>query len=490
MGIPTVAIVGRPNVGKSALFNRLARRQISLVHDRPGVTRDRIVADCVWSGKPFTLIDTGGIGLDDNSGFEQAVQREVALAVQSAEHLLLVVDGRVGVQPLDAQVGKMLRKSGKPVWLVVNKIDSDKQEFMDAEFSELGVDKIFSVSALHGVGINRLMEELSEPWGKGESPRALEKTRIAIVGRPNAGKSTLINAMLGDARLIVSPTAGTTRDAVDIELSHKEKPYVLIDTAGMRKRSRIHDPLEQLMSGRSAHAINRAHLVMLVVDAVTGVGDQEKKIAGLIQEAGRPSILVINKWDLVKGGSVAKTANFDPRFSEPAKTFQEEYRDAVLKGLFFVDYARVVFLSAKEGQGLPKLLDAIDEVRRASETRIPTSMLNRVLTRAMEKVLPPIVHGKRFKLYYAAQTTEGESGAVKITAFVNSKKVLERSYLRYLEGQLRKEFPCTGCPIIWFFKEHETKVKERPGVLARRKPRLRRGSSDENPRRDRAAKDE
>jgi len=454
MAIPVVAIVGRPNVGKSALFNRLARRQISLVHDRPGVTRDRIIADCTWQGKPFTLIDTGGIGLEDQSGFEKAVQREVALAVESATQILLVVDGRAGLHPLDEYTSKLLRRSGKPLWLLVNKLDTDKQDHLDDEFSKLGISKVFPISALHGSGIREFMGELSQQWEENPVERPPVATRIAIVGRPNVGKSTLINALTGSDRLIVSPTAGTTRDAIDIGFRYRDQPYTLIDTAGMRKKSRVADPLERLMTGRSAHAINRAHVCIIVIDATAGVSEQEQKIAGLIRDANRPCVIAINKWDLADETRPANRANVRP--GKKPKSFLEEYREAVLQKLFFIDYARVVFLSAQEKSGLGKLLESIAEVREAALTHLPTSSLNRTLARAMESQLPPIVKGRRFKLYYATQVTdEEEQGGVRITAFVNDQKLLDKSYHRYLEKQLRAQYPCTGCPIQWHFKEHE-----------------------------------
>lgn len=462
MAIPVVAIVGRPNVGKSALFNRLARRQISLVHDRPGVTRDRIIADCAWEGKPFTLIDTGGIGLEDNSGFEKAVQREVALAVESASQILLVVDGRDGLNPLDEYTSRLLRRSGKPLLLVVNKLDSEKQENFDMEFTKLGISKIFPISALHGHGIYRLMTEVSQPWTETRAERPPVATRIAIVGRPNVGKSTLINAITGNERLIVSPTAGTTRDAIDIDFRYCDLPYTLIDTAGMRKKSRLADPLERLMTGRSAHAINRAHVCVIVIDAAAGVAEQEQKIAGLIRDANRPCVIAINKWDLVVGTKAIARANVRPGGKKPI-SYQEEYREAVFKKLFFIDYARVIFLSAQERSGLGKLLEAIAEVRQSALTHLPTSSLNRVLSRAMDSQLPPITKGRRFKLYYATQVTDEEDGGVRITAFVNDPKLLDKSYHRYLEKQLRAQYPCTGCPIQWHFKAHEGATPKRHG---------------------------
>lgn len=457
MSIPVVAIVGRPNVGKSALFNRIARRQISLVYDQPGVTRDRIAADCQWQDIPFTLVDTGGIGLEDKSGLETAIAREVEIAIEAAGNLLLVVDGREGLQTLDTEIANRLRRSHRRVWIVVNKMDSPKQTFLESDFTRLGFSEVWPVSAAHGTGVTELMNTLSSRWEKTPSPtshptekREERPLRLAIVGKPNAGKSSFINALLKEERLIVSHVPGTTRDAVDIEFRFNEKIYTLMDTAGMRKRRRLSDPLELAMTGRSAHAINRADICVLVIDAAEGVGEQEKKIASLFQQAQKPCLLIINKWDLTKDNAA---------LAGKQKNFRQQYEDAVRRELFFLDYAPVLFISAKDKWHIESFLEALSQIEKGRATHIGTGVLNRILQKAMQRQLPPRQKGKAFKLYYATQVPE-ESSTPTLTAFVNSSKLLTASYRRFLEQQIRREFPCPGCPIRWIFKAHkDSKIK-------------------------------
>ncbi|MFH1066839.1 MAG: ribosome biogenesis GTPase Der, partial [bacterium] len=387
MSIPVVAIVGRPNVGKSALFNRIAQRQISLVFDKPGVTRDRIAADCQWQDVPFTLVDTGGIGLEDNSGLEEAIEREVNIAVEAADDLFLVVDGREGLQALDTEIARRLRRSQRRVWVIVNKMDSPKQSNLESDFAQLGFSEVWPVSAAHGTGVGELMSALCSSWKKEPSfiletteKRETRPLRLAIVGKPNAGKSSLINAILKEERLIVSHAPGTTRDAVDIEFRLHDTAYTLMDTAGMRKRRRVSDPLEMAMTGRSAHAINRADVCALVMDAAEGVGEQEKKIAGLIQEAKKPCLLVVNKWDLTKDNDALVGKQ---------KNFRQQYEDAVRRELFFLDYAPVLFISAKDKWHIESFLDALSSVEVSRAARISTGVLNRIIQRAMQRQLPP-----------------------------------------------------------------------------------------------------
>src|SRR5580658_6436024 len=300
----TVAIVGRPNVGKSALFNSLAGRDISLVFDRPGTTRDRLVTAARWRGHPLTLIDTGGIGLEDREGFGDAIAREVELALAAASEIIFVVDAREGLTPLDQTVARHLRKSRRPVFVAANKVDSDKQENLDAEFSRLGFRGVYPVSAAHRRGLDALRDAVMADWGepeeRTETARPARPTRLAIVGRPNVGKSSLINALMSEPRAIVSPVPGTTRDAVDISYTWQGRPFLFIDTAGMRQERRMRDDLERAMTGRTAHAINRADVCILVIDALSGVTMQEKKVASLIQDASAPCLIVVNKWDLAR----------------------------------------------------------------------------------------------------------------------------------------------------------------------------------------------
>ncbi len=445
---PIVAIVGRPNVGKSALFNRIARKQISLVYDSPGVTRDRVSHDCVWQGHPFTLVDTGGIGLEDQSGFEEAIQREVDIAMETASDILLVVDGRDGLNPLDAAVASKLRRAQKKrIFLVVNKVDSGKQADAASEFYRLGFSKVFPISAAHGLGMDELMSALAENWTAGEAPpeRSEVQFRVAMVGRPNVGKSSLLNALLKEDRVIVSPIAGTTRDAVDVEFSHYGQSYCFVDTAGMRKKGRIKDELEQAMTGRTAHTINRSHLCVLVVDALQGVSVQEKKIAGLIQDAGKPCVILVNKWDLVSKDALkqAKATN--------DQEFRKEYEEAVRRELFFVSYAPVLFISAETGKGLELWLQAMKKIRTTKMQALPTGILNRLIQKALTLQNPASNLGKSMKIYYVSAKKE-DVEVPTLVVFINDKKLWTPDYQRYLERQVRAGFDLEGCPLQWVVK--------------------------------------
>lgn len=482
---PVLAIVGRPNVGKSALFNRISGRQISLVFDRPGVTRDRITAECVWAGRPFTLIDTGGIGLDDESGFEAAIQREVEVSLEAATDILLVVDGRAGLNPLDEEVARRLRQAGRRAVLVVNKIDEVKTTGWEGEFERLGLTPIFGVSAVHGRGVDALMRHVTQDWpvaGAEESVRH-QPVRVAMVGRPNAGKSSLINALLNEERVIVSPIAGTTRDAVDVHFSRNGQDYCLIDTAGMRRKARISDPLETIMSGRSAHAINRADVCVLVLDAEHGVGVQEKKIAGLIQEARKPCLILVNKWDLTAGVELrraeppnAKQARHGARLE--VKSFPEEYREAVRRHLFFLDYAPVEMVSALEKKNMSGWVDALERVGRSRRTELAAGPLNRLLHRLMDRHQPAARGGRPLKIYYAAQVKEAKCHT--IAAFINDRKLWSEDYARYLEGHIREAFLLEGCPLEWDVRDKVRQgaagpVKPAAAERARRAAKARRG---------------
>lgn len=457
---PVLAIVGRPNVGKSALFNRIAGKQISLVFDRPGVTRDRISAECSWNGRPFTLIDTGGIGLDDESGFEEAIQREVEVSLGAATHILLVVDGRAGLNPLDTAVAARLRGAGARVFLAVNKIDEAGTSGWEGEFERLGVTQIFPVSATHGRGMEAMMDRISADWpeaGAAPDPAATERpVRVAIVGRPNAGKSSLINALLNEERVIVSPIAGTTRDAVDVHFSRNGTEYCLIDTAGMRKKARISDPLESLMSGRSAHAINRADVCVLVLDATHGVGVQEKKIAGLIQEAAKPCLIVVNKWDLAEGAEYRPPEPVEGRRRRsgeeaPPASFREEYESAVRRHLFFLHHAPMAFVSALEKTDLSYWVAALERIGRNRRTALQAGPLNRLVQRIATRHQAPSRSGRPLKIYYLAQIKEAKCHT--LAAFINDRKLWTPDYARYLENHIRGEFPLEGCPLVWDLRD-------------------------------------
>ena len=452
----TVAIVGRPNVGKSALFNCLAGRDISLVFDRPGTTRDRMVTTARWDKHRLTLIDTGGIGVEDREGFGDDIAREVDLALAAATEIIFVVDAREGLTPLDQTVARLLRKSQRPVFVAANKVDSDKQANLEGEFLRLGFKGVFSVSAAHRRGLDDLRDALVADWGapaqeEEQAVRPARPTRLAIVGRPNVGKSSLINALIAEPRAIVSEVAGTTRDAVDIAYTWKGEPFLFIDTAGMRQERRMRDALERAMTGRTAHAINRADVCILVIDASTGVTMQDKKIAGLIQEAHAPCMIVVNKWDLAR------------EQGDASKTKEREYYDQVKQDMFFLSYAPVLFLSAKSGERIEGLLKTCATIAKNRSFRFHTGPLNRVISRAMEKYAPPLVHGRRFKVLYAAQLAakEGAREIPTLQLFVNSSDLLTPAYERYLDLQIRESFELRGCPLRFVMRGRTTQSREK-----------------------------
>ncbi|MEO8351717.1 MAG: ribosome biogenesis GTPase Der [Chthoniobacteraceae bacterium] len=448
------AIVGRPNVGKSALFNRLAGRKIAIVHDMPGVTRDRITAECRLGRDPFTIIDTGGIGADVDTDFTRQVAAEVRIALETAHVIVFVVDAKDGITPVDAELARMLRRSSKPIVLVANKIDHGGHEARGAEFSRLGFSDPLPVSAEHGRGISDLVAavesrlppaEPTDAEGREERP-----VKIAIVGRPNVGKSSLTNAILHDDRTLVSAISGTTRDAVDIPYERKSRPYVLIDTAGIRARSKVSASVEVFSVMRAETSVKRADLCLFVVDASMGITAQDKKIAGLIQKERKPCVVAVNKWDLVEAeaGSGAKL---------------KEYLEELQSNLFAIDYAPVVLCSAKEKFEMARLFNTIEKVRKGAETRIGTGVLNRVLQSATTQQPPPAVHGRRFKALYATQPqTESRRliAPVEVVIFCNSGKLMLDSYRRYLEGRIREECPYPGLPLLMHFREREPR-KER-----------------------------
>lgn len=468
----TVAIVGRPNVGKSALFNRLAGKPLSLVYDQPGVTRDRVMAEIKLGGFPCTMIDTGGIGLEDASGFEEAIGHEVDLALASATDIVLVVDGREGVNVVDREVAKRLRKGKIRVTVAVNKMDHEKLEGAEEAFKELGLGELVPVSAAHGRGISNLVEQVTQGWEKEEEVEAAESgtrpTRIAMVGRPNVGKSSIINRLLGQERLIVSPVAGTTRDAVDTEFEHKGKLYSLVDTAGLRKKARIDDPLEQAMTGRTAHSINRADLCVLVLDAERGPGVQDKKIAGLIQEAKKPCLILVNKWDLVDEALPGLKGEAGQK---KRKEFRREYEEAIRRELFFADYAPVIFASARKAGGLDELMRAVEKVNELRRIQMPTGVLNRILREAQERQPSPRQGGRglKFKLYYATQLREDKAGIPAILLFVNNPELWSENYGKFLEQKVRDHFGLEGCPLKWELRARESKAEE-PGGPVPKKP--------------------
>jgi len=454
----TVAIVGRPNVGKSALFNRLARRRISIVHDQPGVTRDRISTECKWDDEPFTLIDTGGIGSDVDTSFTEQVDAEVSVAMETADLILFMVDAQAGLTTVDQTLAKRLRKIDKPIVLVVNKVDHPKHEELDLDFARLGMKQTVCISAEHNRGITDLVEQIQALLPKAPEPdpeaSAVEPpVEIAIVGRPNVGKSSLINAILQDSRTMVSNISGTTRDAVDVPYRRGDHDYTLIDTAGIRPRGKQDSSVELFSVMRSERSIRRADLCVLVVDATAGVTAQDKKIAGQIQEAEKPCLVAINKWDLVK-----EAADFGTR-----KEQLEKLLEKIRVELFFVDYAPLIVLSALKGEGMTRLFKLIEQIRTQSRERIGTGPLNRLLAEALTAHPPPArQQNKRLKIVYATQPERHEEARTpipipSILMFVNQADLLVANYRKFLDAQIRREVPWTGLPLKFYLKEREAR---------------------------------
>jgi GTP-binding protein len=454
----TVAIVGRPNVGKSALFNRLARRRISIVHDQPGVTRDRISVECNWdNGEPFQIIDTGGIGSDVDTSFTEQVEAEVSIAMETADLILFMVDAQAGLNPVDEILAQRLRKIDKPLLLVVNKVDHEKHAELDLDFAKLGFKQTLCISAEHNRGIIDLVEQIQALLPKGpeidpQAPLLEPPVEIAIVGRPNVGKSSLINAVLQDSRTMVSNISGTTRDAVDVPYRRNDHDYTLIDTAGIRPRGKQDNSVEIFSVMRSERSIRRADLCVLVVDATAGVTAQDKKIAGLIQEAEKPCLVAINKWDLVK-----EAADFGTR-----KEQLEALLERIRVELFFVDYAPLIVISALKGEGMTRLFKLIEQIRVQSTQRIGTGALNRLLADALTAHPPPARGNKRLKIVYATQPERHEAARTPIPIpsvllFVNQSDLLVAHYRKFLDSKIREEVPWTGLPLKFYFKEREAR---------------------------------
>jgi GTPase len=440
--LPIVAIVGRPNVGKSALFNCLVQKRIAIVHDQPGITRDRLVADCLLGSRPFVVVDTGGIEsfVDDN--YDEQIRTEADLAMEMADVIVLVGDARDGVTPVDRSLAKELRSARKPVILAVNKIDHPKHELADTEFAVLGFSDIVPISAAHGRGITDLVEQierhLPEPTLEEAKPDPGVPIRFAIVGRPNVGKSSLINAILQNQRTIVSDAAGTTRDSVDVPYERDGKQFVLIDTAGMRARRKHNTSVEVFSVMRAEKSIARADICALVVDALEGVTAQDKKIAGLIQENHKPCIVIVNKLDLVQ-----PTARI--------RDFIDGLLHEVRANLFFLSYAPIDLVSARTGENLDRLFESIERIQQHATRSIGTGSLNRLLQEAMAAAPPPIRGNKRFKLLYATQIDKASNHLVApptFVLFVNDPELLTDDYRRYLEARIRERNGYYGLPII------------------------------------------
>lgn len=440
MSKPVVAIVGRPNVGKSTLFNVLAGGDISIVKDTPGVTRDRIYADCTWLDMNYTLIDTGGIEPDSKDIILSQMREQAEVAIATADVIIFLVDVRQGLVDSDSKVADMLRRSKKPVVLVVNKVDSPKKYGNDVyEFYNLGIGEPFPISSASKLGIGDMLDEVARHFTAGSlEEEEDERPRIAIVGKPNVGKSSIINRLLGEDRVIVSDIAGTTRDAVDTAVVHDGTEYVFIDTAGLRRKSKIKEELERYSIIRTVTAVERADVVVVVIDATEGVTEQDAKIAGIAHERGKGVIVAVNKWDAIE---------------KTDKTIYE-YTRKVRDTLAYMPYAEFLFISAVTGQRLGKLFELIDMVRENQNLRVSTGVLNEILTEAVAMQQPPSDKGKRLKLYYITQV------AVKpptFVIFVNDKKLMHFSYTRYIENKIREAFGFRGTPLKFIIRERKGK---------------------------------
>ena len=437
---PIVAIVGRPNVGKSTLFNALAGEQISIVKDTPGITRDRIYADVSWLDKNFTLIDTGGIEPDSKDIILSQMREQAQIAIDTADVILFVVYVHQGLVDADSKVADMLRRSAKPVLLVVNKVDSMQKYMMDVyEFYNLGIGEPHAISSVNKLGFGDLLDEVIKffPEGAGEEEED-ERTKVAIVGKPNVGKSSIINRLIGENRVIVSDIAGTTRDAIDTEIKHNGKDYVFIDTAGLRRKNKIKEELEKYMIIRTVGAVERADIVLLVIDAVEGITEQDAKIAGIAHDRGKAVIIVVNKWDAIEKNN--KTVN--------------EYTAKIRQILSFMSYAEITFVSALSGQRLPKLYELIDMVQENHSMRVSTGVLNEIMSEAVAMQQPPSDKGKRLRLYYITQVGVKPPTFV---IFVNDKELMHFSYTRYIENQIRETFGFKGTPLKFIIRERKDK---------------------------------
>lgn len=433
---PVVAIVGRPNVGKSTLFNKISGRRISIVEDTPGITRDRIYADAEWCGREFTLIDTGGIEPFSKDIILSQMRQQANMAIETADVILFMVNVKDGVTAADKEVAAMLQKSGKNVILVCNKVDNPGNPPMEIyEFYNLGIGEPMAVSSVHGMGVGDVLDAVVEllPEDSGENEEE-DIIHIAIVGKPNAGKSSLVNRLLGENRVIVSSVAGTTRDAIDSYLEYNGKKYVLIDTAGMRKRGKIDENVERYSVVRALGAIDRADVCIIMIDACEGVTEQDTKIAGYVHEKGKASVFAVNKWDLI----------------EKETNTMANFKKDMLEGFNFMMYAKSVFISAKTGQRVNTLFDEAESALVQNSRRISTGLLNDVLNEAIAMVQPPSDKGKRLKIYYATQASVNPPTFI---LFVNNADLAHYSYIRYLENRLRAAFGFEGTPLRFIVRE-------------------------------------
>ena len=431
---PLVAIVGRPNVGKSTLFNRIVGKRIAIIEDTPGVTRDRIYGDAEWLTHSFTVIDTGGIEPDSEEIIPSQMRRQAELAIETSHVIIFVVDGREGLTAADSEVAEMLRRSGKPIVLCVNKVDHVKYEDTAYDFYSLGLDTPITVSAEQGLGVGDLLDEVCKYFDAIEQDDEKESVSIAVVGKPNVGKSSLVNALLGQERTIVSNIPGTTRDAIDTPFRYNGGDYVLIDTAGIRrKRAIVDETVERYSVIRSLAAIRRCDVALIVVDAEQGLSEQDVRIAGYVHEEGKASVLIVNKWDLI----------------EKDTHTVEKFKKDIACDLAFMDYVPMLFISAKTGQRVHKVMETANAVLEQASTKLPTGILNDVMGEAITMSEPPFVKGRRLRIFY---TTQGGVRPPTFIIFVNDATLMHFSYKRYLENYIRKAFKLDSVPIRLIIK--------------------------------------
>jgi GTP-binding protein len=462
-GLPVVSVVGRPNVGKSALFNRLLGKRLAIVHEECGVTRDRLIARAVWDDKPFELVDTGGLSefgrqISGNI-LDAGTRRQSESAIEDASIVILVTDAEAGLNPLDEAVARMIRQKGVRAIVAANKCDSPHHDSQSSAFDSLGFP-VFSVSALHNRGIEELMDEVTAEWKPVSPDNKPTPLRVTVVGKPNVGKSSFLNRLVRQERLIVSDIPGTTRDIIDIPFQVGEgasaRHYLLTDTAGMRRMGKVDGAVERYSVFRAESSISKADVVVLMIDATQGPTSQDKAIANTIIDAHKGCVVIINKWDLLKGHSTEK-----------------EYREALSHAIQFLKWVPFVFVSSKDGFNINRCLDIIDHVARQVQTQIPTGLLNRVFTEAVERVQPPMLKGKRFKIYYATQTT---NNPIQISLFVNDPTRLTDAYREYLMHALRNQFGLEGAPILLSLKERP-RQRFVPQATPRKRHRAKRKSS-------------
>ena len=440
MSKPVVAIVGRPNVGKSTLFNVLAGEMISIVKDTPGVTRDRIYAEVSWLNHNFTLIDTGGIEPDTGDIILSQMREQAEIAIETADVIIFMTDVKQGLVDSDSKVADMLRRSHKPVILVVNKVDSFEKMMPDVyEFYNLGIGEPFPISAVNKLGFGEVLDEVVSHFPEGsDTDEEDDRPKVAIIGKPNVGKSSIINKLVGKNRVIVSDIAGTTRDAIDTAIKYNGKEYVFIDTAGLRRKSKIKEDLERFSIIRTVAAVERADIAILVIDATEGVTEQDAKIAGIAHERGKGIIIAVNKWDDIEKND---------------KTIYE-FTNKIKDTLAFMSYAEIIFVSAKTGQRLNKIYELVDHIVDAQTMRIPTGVLNEILTEAVAMKQPPSDKGKRLRIYYITQVSVKPPTFVM---FINEKKLTHFSYTRYIENQIRTTFGFRGTSIRFINRERKEK---------------------------------